>query len=146
MCVLQGTVCSAASLRHSGSSVLPEVALVVKAADQGSLEAIMGWIATRNKQTQEAKQLSLLIEAALAAAAADTATAKPLFLEKDISNVKKVTNEERRKAILQMWKPLRVVRSGVGPVSESDVNYAQITGAIIFAFGVSFLDRVEEVR
>lgn len=112
------------------------MALVVKAGDQGSLEAIVDWIAANNKQTQERDSLSPVIETALAAA----------LQTLQQGEATKEQETERRRELLQLWRPLRVVKSGVGPVSASDVRYAQMTGAIVLAFGVTVLDHMDQVR
>ena len=122
---MQTTTSSLDALRHAGGSSLPEVALVLKAADQGSLEAVMHWISDGNKKIQDAEIVSSHVEAAL---------------------TKLLATGEQRDRMMHSWSPLRVVRSGVGPVNPSDAKYAEITGAVVLAFGVPLLDDAEQVR
>ncbi|CDI73862.1 elongation factor Tu GTP-binding domain-containing protein, putative [Eimeria praecox] len=161
------TTSVAEQLRHSGSSVLPEVGLVLKAGDQGSLEAVLSFVDERNKLVKKGDTLSTdmqqAIQAATTTAAAATAAATAAAAVTDSSSSNNSSSSSggsemegdgdaaaaaanRRKQLLQQWRPLRIVRSGVGPVTLSDVNYAHLTGAIVLAFGVPLLDGVKQIR
>ncbi|OEH79060.1 elongation factor TU GTP-binding domain-containing protein [Cyclospora cayetanensis] len=129
------TASSPDGLRHAGASTLPEVAVVLKTGDQGSLEAIVDWIESRNSQTQNSAIQSSRVEEALTAALSRAHAEEEGAHEEE---------QARRSSLLQQWRPLRVVRSGVGPVNASDVRYAQMTRAVILAFGVSVLDHVQQ--
>ncbi|CDI82599.1 elongation factor Tu GTP-binding domain-containing protein, putative, partial [Eimeria acervulina] len=165
----KATISASECLRHLGGSVLPEVGLVLKAGDQGSLEALLMWIDTANKKTKE-ENLSPAVALALEQARASPTAAlinQPRQTNKDKGDKEKEEREDEdtgkqtqgdkdkpaaaaaaaaayRKSLLQQWRPLRVVRSGVGPLTVSDVHYAQLTGALVFAFGVPLLDGVKQ--
>lgn len=140
MWVVQGGSSSCVEvLRHSGCSLLPEVGVVLKTGDQGSLEAVVDWIEQSNRRIRDSPVVSPFVEASLAAALGAEA-------ERHAAAASEQEKQQSQKQLMEHWKPLRIVRSGVGPVTPSDVSYAQLTKAILLAFGAPLLDTVEQVN
>ncbi|KAL8427485.1 hypothetical protein ACSSS7_007704 [Eimeria intestinalis] len=125
-------------LRHGGVSALPEVGLVVKAGDQGGLEALLGWIEEENRRIKESQPLSPLVAASLKTAASAAAAGAAGGKGGSISEA------DAARGVLQSWRPLRVVRWGVGPITASDVTHAQLTKSMLIAFGTPLLDSTQQ--
>ncbi|PHJ24357.1 elongation factor tu gtp binding domain-containing [Cystoisospora suis] len=134
------------------SSELPQIGFVFKAADQGSLEAILQWVVDHNKTVKDA-ELPEVVQKYLRTAAkervlalGDHRKAIALASEEEELTAEQAEQElqESERVLISRWAPLCVVHAGVGSISLSDVKKASLTNSFVFGFGVSVLEGVEQ--
>ena len=107
---------------------LPELGVVVKAVDQGSLEALTDWIAKCNEssRTSVPEKIDDLL--------------RRQDREPDDSSDAKFQDGS-----LQEWAAFRLVSAAVGPVNVTDVRNAAMTNSFIIAFGVDMSEEAQKV-
>lgn len=131
----------------AGPNAFPEVPLVLKAVDQGSLEALLDWIETHNDGLRRKQPLPERIQELWTDPGEEASE-----LSGGGQGAGGVVSESRSSGgatiqkSLKNWHPLRVVRAGVGPVNATDARQAQMSNGIVLAFAVQALDGVKEVR
>ncbi|PFH31336.1 elongation factor Tu GTP binding domain-containing protein [Besnoitia besnoiti] len=138
--------------RHAVVEGIPQIGFVIKAADQGSLEAILQWIDTFNETVKTAERLPDAVRGALKTAAADRLRAladqrRAVDLTEEVESEEQPSEalDESERSLVSRWLPLCVLHCGVGPISLSDVNKASLTNSFILGFGVSTLDNIDQV-
>jgi len=104
------------------------VAIIVKACDQGGLEAVLSWIESFNANKRQLWRDALDEE----------------------RYADDVTRDNRRGIItsdgrLLVSKPLTVIRKGVGHITASDIGIANVSKGFIFGFNTSMPPSVEAV-
>lgn len=137
------------------SSDLPQIGFVIKAADQGSLEAILQWIHAYNKTVKDAEELPEVVQESLRAAAKERVRAledcrRTVALagaeDEPTPDQDEQQLQESERVLRSRWAPLCVVHAGVGSISLSDVKKASLTNSFVFGFSVPLLEGVDQVR
>ncbi|EPT25308.1 elongation factor Tu GTP binding domain-containing protein [Toxoplasma gondii ME49] len=131
---------------------IPQIGFIIKAADQGSLEAILQWIDTHNETVKAAQRLPEAVRGALKGAAserlralADQRRSVELTEEEEAVDQSGEALQESERVLASRWLPICVLHCGVGPISVSDVNKAALTNSFVLGFGVSVLDNIDQV-
>ncbi|CXI23152.1 translation initiation factor IF-2, putative [Plasmodium berghei] len=109
--------------------LLPQIPIIIKTCDEGSLNAILEGINEYNKKEKNEKYCNIFN-----------------FIERNYIN-KNILNDEKitDKNIFKNWEPFKIITKGIGTFNISDLKFCEYTNpCFIFSFNIDINSNIQK--
>ncbi|KEG00926.1 translation initiation factor IF-2 [Plasmodium vinckei vinckei] len=113
----------------SNSFVLPQIPIIIKTCDEGSLSAILEGLNEYSKKEKNEKYCNIFN------------FVERNYINKNVLNDEKITDKD----IFKNWKPFKIITKGVGTLNISDLKFCEyINPCFIFSFNIDINSSIQK--
>ncbi|SCN60707.1 translation initiation factor IF-2, putative [Plasmodium chabaudi adami] len=111
------------------SFVLPQIPIIIKTCDEGSLNAILEGLNEYTKKEKNEKYCNIFN------------FVERNYINKNVLNDEKITDKD----IFKNWKPFKIITKGVGALNISDLKFCEyINPCFIFSFNIDINSSIQK--
>ncbi|CAD2089109.1 translation initiation factor IF-2, putative [Plasmodium vinckei lentum] len=111
------------------SFVLPQIPIIIKTCDEGSLSAILEGLNEYSKKEKNEKYCNIFN------------FVERNYINKNVLNDEKITDKD----IFKNWKPFKIITKGVGTLNISDLKFCEyINPCFIFSFNIDINSSIQK--
>ncbi|CRH03735.1 translation initiation factor IF-2, putative [Plasmodium relictum] len=111
------------------SDKTPQVHLIIKTCDQGSLDAIIEGINDYNKKEKKKKYCYI-----------------NNFIDRNYVNKNILSDETASNEFLEKWEPFKIIKKGIGTFNSNDLKYCEhVKPCFLIAFNIDIDNKIQHI-